>query len=1212
MRWDAPPATLPPEPAPGTGPLAARRTDPLAAPTILEAGEKVDRYEVEGVLGSGGMATVYRVRHRTLGSLHALKVLRGTRPELQARLLSEGQMQARLRHPNIVQVLDAFEVKGAPALLMELVEGPSMASWLEHRRLEGPCPLPLVTDIIRGVAQAIAQAHAQGIVHRDLKPGNVLMARQGNDWLPRVTDFGIARYLYDEMGPENLTRTGVVLGTPAYMAPEQFRHGARVDLRADLFALGVLLYELCCGSRPFASPDLVSLLNAIVRADYIPAEVLRPDLTPALRSAIGACLRADPASRIPDCESLLRLLSGERIALPPVSLPPAPKPDVEAGALDSTSGEPPSLEQPAAHSAEQESTTSESLHRLPPQPPRPSMAELDTTDMARAIHPPSAPRRSLLVLGLSGVLVVLLMLGAWVYRTQVRLEVAELTALAWQIQQTQPAQALALLRAASAQAGLDDTSRQLSITTLERLVRQGAASKVMPMDAQVLAVARSSDGSRVAAGLMGGDVVMSNAETGEVLFRTPAGVGHRIGKLIFSPDDKALAAVPNRGVHGQPEPLPARTLSAETGQVLYTFAHGDTTSDFAFSPNGRFAVTLGDDSRIHLWNLENGALVRTLTTSNQTSHDCLASSSDGHWMAVGLINARVQLMSLRDPAEDRLLTLDSASENSLCRVAFSEDNQTIVLNKSDEIIRFNLRDFTGERVPGPDTMMEDVSYSAGLVALRTQSSTVQLRTFPALKPLRMLERPEAGIGEARFSPDGRWLTARTSDAELMAWDVARRMPHFYLLGHTSRVLDFTTEGANAQGALLSGSRDNTMRLWQFPETDTLRHTIPDLESGQIQFMRLSQRGGQLGLFAEDRRARVVNFSSGADSKSLSRVQSLLLPDAPRLESMAISPDGSRIALFGSDHRLRILARPPDSQTELTLVKESIANVWIRWMAFSPDGQWVTLFGDMPDLVLVNADPASPPALIRLPSLAYKVAYSSDSRQLFVGSRKGDVLTIALATAEVTNSIHPAGFVDGISALISTGQDDQLLLGGWLGDFCLWDAKNHREILRFDGHSDAVVGAGASADGRFIGSIGWDRTVRLWDARTGALLKILATLPSDPTNLLLSPDGQSLAVGTKEGKVWLWAIPSGELLGTRQAAGAVIDLRFLPEEQTVRILDSEGMVSDWKRPAPRTAQETLHRSGQLTNYRVCQRSHTVVPVIPFPPAESVWAPPEFCE
>ena len=279
---------------------------------MLEIGRQIERYEVEEALGEGGMAFVFKVRHLKLGTLHALKVLKVGGPAIQERLVREGKVQASLKHANILAVTDVIDVDGAPGLLMEYVGGGSLDQWLEGRR-----PTTAEAEsIFRGILAGVGRAHKAGLIHRDLKPGNVLMEDGEDGFVPKVADFGLAKILADT-GGRNATRSGVGMGTPAYMSPEQIRDAKNVDGRADIFALGCILYELVCGSSPFQRGDVLSIFAAIADGRYVPPEEHVPGLPGHLGAAMRACLHADRERRVADCAGLLAILNGKSPVPPP-------------------------------------------------------------------------------------------------------------------------------------------------------------------------------------------------------------------------------------------------------------------------------------------------------------------------------------------------------------------------------------------------------------------------------------------------------------------------------------------------------------------------------------------------------------------------------------------------------------------------------------------------------------------------------------------------------------------------------------------------------------------------------------------------------------------------------------------------------------------------------------------------------------------------------
>jgi eukaryotic-like serine/threonine-protein kinase len=292
--------------------------------TVLEAGQTVDRYEVREFVGEGGMAMVYRAKHRILGSDHALKVMTNIHPSYQDRLLREGRAQSSLSHMNIVHVSDVLRIGDSLALVMDWVEGMTLREWLAYNSPS----IDEALHIFRGIVRGVRHAHAHGVVHRDLKPGNVLMEETEKGPVPKVADFGLAKVQMDDPSgdPETytlwddripLTRSGAALGTPEYMAPEQVRDAAKVDARADLFSLGCILYELACGKQAF-SGDVVDVYKAVTDGRYVPPEEIVPDLPDAVVVAIHSLLSVDADARLATCDQLLALLDPPAIpSVPP-------------------------------------------------------------------------------------------------------------------------------------------------------------------------------------------------------------------------------------------------------------------------------------------------------------------------------------------------------------------------------------------------------------------------------------------------------------------------------------------------------------------------------------------------------------------------------------------------------------------------------------------------------------------------------------------------------------------------------------------------------------------------------------------------------------------------------------------------------------------------------------------------------------------------------
>jgi WD40 repeat protein len=281
---------------------------------------RVEGYEILGELGRGGMGAVYRARHIGLDRQVALKMVHagaGLRPAARQRFLQEARAVGRLHHPNIVQVYDVGEQGGRPFLAMEIVEGGALSQCIGGR----PQPSKTAARLIESLARAVHHAHSHGIVHRDLKPSNVLLESPHVEATPRITDFGLAKDL--ESDAPALTHSGAMLGTPSYMAPEQARgRGESVGPPADVYALGVILYELLTGRPPFRAATPLETLVLVVHDDPVPISRLEPTVPRDLATICLKCLEKEPGRRYVSADALAadvhRFLADEPIVARPV------------------------------------------------------------------------------------------------------------------------------------------------------------------------------------------------------------------------------------------------------------------------------------------------------------------------------------------------------------------------------------------------------------------------------------------------------------------------------------------------------------------------------------------------------------------------------------------------------------------------------------------------------------------------------------------------------------------------------------------------------------------------------------------------------------------------------------------------------------------------------------------------------------------------------
>ena len=293
----------------------------MAGAVGLTAGTRLGAYEIQSPLGAGGMGEVYRATDTKLGRDVALKVLPAEMAqdaERLGRFRREAKVLAQLDHPNIVTIYSVEESAGVHFLTMQLVDGQPLDRLIPQDGL----PIERIVEIGSALADALAAAHEKGIVHRDLKPANVMVSHEGR---VKVLDFGLAKDVRgSNLGDATLTsasqtQVGVVMGTPAYMSPEQ-TFGRTLDHRTDIFSMGVVLHEMATGRRPFEGTSSAELVSAILRDNPPPVTDVRPELPSDLARIIRRCLEKDPRHRL----QTARDLSNEFRDLARLGLRPAP------------------------------------------------------------------------------------------------------------------------------------------------------------------------------------------------------------------------------------------------------------------------------------------------------------------------------------------------------------------------------------------------------------------------------------------------------------------------------------------------------------------------------------------------------------------------------------------------------------------------------------------------------------------------------------------------------------------------------------------------------------------------------------------------------------------------------------------------------------------------------------------------------------------------
>jgi len=303
-----PGTTLPSRPTPGPGggapPIEGDEEDPIIGTTLL------GRYLVTEKIGQGGMGAVYEATHTLIGKRVAVKVLLdkyARKEQVVARLEQEARLASSIGHEHIIDITDFGQTEdGRTFVVMEFLEGESLAECL-HR--EGALPETRILQIAQQVASALSAAHAKGIVHRDVKPENVFLIRRKDVDYVKVVDFGISKSLRNsDLGEEDsprLTQTGMVLGTPLYMSPEQARGDDELDQRIDVYALGVIMYELATGRVPYSGTNYLSIISQVLNDDPVPPREIRPELSAEFEAIVLRAMAKDREVRYQSTDELV-------------------------------------------------------------------------------------------------------------------------------------------------------------------------------------------------------------------------------------------------------------------------------------------------------------------------------------------------------------------------------------------------------------------------------------------------------------------------------------------------------------------------------------------------------------------------------------------------------------------------------------------------------------------------------------------------------------------------------------------------------------------------------------------------------------------------------------------------------------------------------------------------------------------------------------------
>jgi WD40 repeat protein len=1066
--------------------------DAPCGPNSSQLPVAIGRFRIRRELGRGGYGIVFLAYDPQLGREVALKVPRAEAlftPELRERFLREARAAAILDHPNLVPVFDAAEVGPVCYIASAYCPGTTLDAWLKARA--EPVPWREAAALVSTLAEAVQHAHSQRVVHRDLKPSNVLLQIAGtmdgqsvlqtnlHSAVPKITDFGLAKF--DSLEPDTEarqyeTRTGAILGTPRYMAPEQaLGKPQAIGPAADIYALGAILYEVLTGRPPFVAETVLDTLEQIRSDEPLPPRRLRPKLPRDLETICLCCLQKEPGKRYATAaalaEDLRRFLAGEPIRARPVR-------------------------------------AWERLVKLARR--RPTVAALTVVSSLASL---------LLVVGL---VVGIVVIGGALRGEREAREKLEQTSYVngigsalHEIESRNWGRADELLDKCPEKLRgwewhylkrLRHTDRLSPLRVGERASVSGGFDMAFHPNGRLLAIPSTESSADCR-------IKLWDVSSGKEVLTL---IGHtdRVLALAISPDGRLLASASEDNCVKVWD-LTAGLAKGELRESLFTCRHEEPVVGVTFSPDGqRLASASGriaQPGMVKVWDAASGkALFSFRGSARPDSLLHLAFSPDGRWLASGSVDNTVMIWDVTTGDEVYKLP---GHKDLIINVTFAPNGRRLIsASRSREVKVWDLprgEPGAGARVLSPWRNLEDLSNSVWAMALSPDGSRLAIGGPSADGNVRLYDltngslltlRGDSRIISVMFSPDGRRLAAAGHERIVRLWDTTTGEELLSLHGHDNivgRVL-FSPDGQR----LVSASADGQVQIWDgspFEQTDPRIRTLGGPDEGEFFGVALSSDGGLLASASADGSIKLWDVPSG-------RMFHRFDGHTGAAMCVAFSRDGRYLLSGSMDKTVRLW----DVQTRKEKFCIPGFKVMVHSVAFTPDGKTFAT-GSHRSLQLWDTQTGSPlPFDVETEQeFIAGVAFSEDGTYLASVGHGVSANVWKISTREKVCSF--GGHNTSVFGVAFHPKENYLASGGYDRRVRLWDRESGVERKTLSEHTDFVKSMVFSPSGKYLLSAG-GKEIIVWDVsdldnithrkfdRFGGRIECLA----------ISSDGQRLA------------------------------------------------------------------------------------------------------